>query len=88
MNQQDIDALFDKNMEELNHMNVASGSMIKAFLQGLEENGPVYLRLSNAVREGHSVNYTLVSGDALIVKNVADLLGLKLNGSVIEVNHA
>ena len=88
MTHTEIDKLFNSNMEELNKMNVASGSMVKAFLQAIESNGATYVRLNNAVVQGHCVNYTLVEGDQTTIKNVAAALGLQLNDSVIEVFHA
>lgn len=88
MRQEEIDKLFNSNMEELNKMNIASGSMVKALLQAIESNGPSYIRLSNAVVQGHRVSYSVVEGSAETVVKVAALLGLLLGDSFIEAYHA
>ena len=39
MNQQEIDALFEHNVQELNKMNISAGSMIKGLIMELERKG-------------------------------------------------
>jgi len=88
MTPQEIEQLFNDNVIELNKLNIASGSMIKGLIQGLESNGPTYLRLFNAISDGHKIHYTLLSGDTSLIKLVGDAFGLTITEDSIEVGHA
>jgi len=88
MTQQEIDQLFNANVLEIDKLNTASGSMIIALIQGIESNGPAYIRLSGAVNEGHRVNYEHISGDASLVSRVGGSLGLIITDNSIETRHA
>lgn len=85
MNRQEIDELFKANMQQVAKMDTASGSMVKAFVQGIEQNGPAYVKLSGATK--HKVNYTLVSGLKLQLRLVADALGVIVTDTYIEAYH-
>lgn len=87
MNTQQVEKLFSHNMMELNKMNIASGSMIKAFLQALESNGLVYIELSEAIPEGHKVNYTHLEGDKALLIQIASALGLVISNNSLETHH-
>lgn len=87
MNQAEIKALFAANIQQLNKLNIAAGSMVKTLLQSAE-NSQVYLELSDPEEGGHSIGYRLVEGDERVVSALADYLGLTLAGNRIEVNDA
>jgi len=85
-----IEQLFQENTAELNKMQVAAGSMVKGLIMELERNGrATYLRLHDAVPDGHVVNYDLVQGDAKLVERVAKALGFQaVTATRLEVRHA
>lgn len=85
MNRQEIDELFAANMQQVAKMDAASGSMVKAFVQGIEQNGPAYVRLSGATK--HRVNYAMVSGLKLNLRLVAESLGVIVTDTYIEAYH-
>jgi hypothetical protein len=88
MTQQEIDRLFDHNVQELNRMNSASAAMIKGLIQGIESNGPAYITLSNAIQDGHKVDYEHVEGDETLVGRVGRSLGLIVTANTLETRHA
>ena len=88
MTQQQIEQLFKHNTQVLNKLNIASGSMIKALLQGIASNGNVYIRLSNPTEGGHKINYTHIEGDQAVVAIVGRVLGLTVNNTTLETQHA
>ncbi len=87
MNTQQIEKLFGENMMEVNKMNIASGSMIKALLQALESNGLVYIELSNAESEGYKVNYCHIEGDKTLLIEITSALGLLISNNTLETHH-
>ncbi len=87
MNTQQIERLFGENMMEVNKMDIASGSMIKAFLQALESNGLVYIKLSDAVLDGHKVSYVHKEGDKSLLITIASALGLVITNTTVETQH-
>jgi hypothetical protein len=87
MNTQQVEKLFGENMMEVNKMNVASGSMIKAFLQALESNGLVFIELSDAVPGGHKVSYKHKEGDKSLLITIASALGLVITNTTVETHH-
>lgn len=88
MNTEQVKELFNKNMLEINKMDIASGSMIKALIQALESNGLVYIELSNAESDGHKVNYCHKEGDKSQLIQIASALGLKISLDTLETYHA
>ncbi len=78
LTQQEIDDLFSHNIEELNKMAVAAGSMVKGLIQELDrKNRNTYIKLRDAVQDGHIVFYDFVAGDKGLVQRVATALGFK-----------
>ena len=88
MTSQELDQLLIHNTEELNKLNVASGSMIKAVLQGIVKNGSGYIRLHDATEGGHKVSYVHVEGDESLVTNLGEILGLMVTDTSLEAPHA
>jgi len=88
MTRNEIDQLFVQNVQVLNTLSLASGSMVKALIQELENNGPCYIRLHNAVTGGHCVDFNVVEGSGGLVKDMAEALGLGLQAGTIEVPDA
>ena len=75
---QEKDKLFEANVQEINKINVAAGSMVKGLIMELERNNRnTYIRLHNAVENGHVVFYDLVQGDKTLVSRLANALGFK-----------
>jgi len=87
MKQDEIDALFDFNMEVINMMNVGAGSMIKALVMAVSDprNGPTHIRLKNP--EEYRVEYEVLEGKSGRVAGVADLLGIQHGEGWLEVRH-
>ena len=88
MTEEQKNQLFNHNMEELNKLNVAAGSMIKALLIGIESNGSTYIRLSNAQQSGNKVDYAYMEGDETMVEKIGRALGLVVSVTSLEVKHA
>lgn len=81
------DELFENNVKQINVMYVPAGSMIKAVLWELQRNNrDTYLRLRDAVPQGHIVYYDFVAGDPGLVARIGGALGLKtVTSSMLEV---
>ena len=78
MRPNEIDALFEHNIQQLNVMNVAAGSMVKGLLMELERNGrTTYIRLRDPAAGGHAIDYDFVQGDRSLVGRIARALGFK-----------
>lgn len=90
MTDDEKDALFEHNVQELNRMNVAAGSMVKGLIMELERGDrDTYIRLRNPVSSGHKVNYDFVQGDAGLVFRVGTALGFKtVTDDTLEVRNA
>ena len=70
--------LFENNILEINKMYVPAGSLVKNLIMELErDNRNTYIKLRNAVANGHRVNYDLVEGDSNLIINIANALGFK-----------
>jgi len=70
--------LFENNILEINKMNISAGSMIKNLIMELErDNRNTYIRLHDAVTNGHLIQYDFVEGDADLVIKIANALGFK-----------
>ncbi|MBF8293920.1 MAG: N-acetylmuramoyl-L-alanine amidase protein [Bacteroidetes bacterium] len=72
------DALFEANVHQISVMNTAAGSMVKGAIMELERNERnTYIKLRDAVPDGHAVNYDFVEGDKGLVFRIARALGFK-----------
>ena len=70
--------LFENNVQQLNKMHVPAGSMVKGLIMELKGNTPpTYIKLKDAVNNGHSVSYEFVEGDNGLVFRIANALGFK-----------
>lgn len=73
-----LDQLFEHNIQQLDQMNVAAGSMVKGLLLELERGDrKTYIRLRNPAPGGHTVDYEFVQGDRSLVGRIARALGFK-----------
>jgi hypothetical protein len=73
-----IDELFEHNVQQLDRMNVSAGSMVKGLIMELERAGRhTYIRLSNPVVGGHSVDYEFLQGDRSLVGRIGRALGFR-----------
>lgn len=88
MTQQEIDELFDANVQEINKLSTGPAHMIKALIMGIESNGPAYIRLFDAEDDGNRVSYEHVEGDAALVSQVGSALGLIVGDSTLETRSA
>ena len=90
MNQAEIEELFQHNVQQIDRMNVAAGSMVKGLIMELErKNRGTYIRLRNPAPGGHTVEYDFVSGDRSLVGRVARALGFRsVTDSLLEVRSA
>ncbi len=86
----EIEELFRANMQELNKMYVPAGSMVKGLLMELERGERnTYIRLRDAVPNGHVVYYDFVQGDRKLVYQIGRALGFKeVTDSKLEVRNA
>ena len=74
----EIEQLFQENIQQINLMKVAAGSMVKGLLMELERNNRnTYIRLREAAPNGHVVFYAFVQGDKTLVGRIARALGFK-----------
>ena len=83
------DALFEHNVQQIDLMNVAAGSMVKGLIMELERGGRnTFIRLRDAVPKGHEVSYDFVRGDRTLVGKVGRALGFaKVTEDRLEVRH-
>ncbi|NQZ60789.1 hypothetical protein [Crocosphaera sp.] len=88
MTLQKINQLFLHNIKEINKLNIAFGSIIKVLLMGLESNGGVYIRLSDAKEGGHKVSYVGIEGDQTMVVTLGRALSLTVTDTTLEIRHA
>lgn len=90
LSQDEKDELFENNVNEINKMNISAGSLIKDLIMELErDNRNTYIKLHDAVPDGHVVHYTLATGDQNLVTNIAHALGFKnVTGELLEVQDA
>lgn len=85
-----IEALFEENVQQIDRMNIAAGSMVKGLIMELERAGRnTYIRLFDAERDGHVVHYEFIQGDRSLVGRIARSLGFAgVTDSRLEVRHA
>ena len=73
--QVDLVQLFEDNVQEILKMESMSGSMVKQLILELQQPGrATFLRLHDAVTDGHEVRYEVVQGDATLVTGIAGAL--------------
>lgn len=76
MSDDEKDALFASNMQHVRVMHIAAGSMIKQLLHELKKR-QTYIRLYDAVPDGHRVEYAVVEGDAEWVRRIGRVLAFQ-----------
>ena len=86
----DPDTLFEHNVLEIDRMQVAAGSMVKGLIMELSRGGrDTYIRLRDAVQDGHKVYYDFIQGDPGLVFRIANALGFKtVTHDTLEVRNA
>ena len=89
LSDQEKEKLFEHNVQELNKMNVAAGSMVKNLIMELErKNRNTYIKLRDAEPNGHVVFYDFIEGDKDMVRRVGIALGFKsFTDSKLEVRN-
>ena len=86
--QAEIDALFAHNVRQLDRLDVAAGSLVKALLMELERRN-MYLRLADAALYGAGVRYEVVQGNRDLVGRLARALGfVTVTDTRLEARHA
>ena len=88
MTPSEIDQLFEHNIQQLDKMNVAAGSMVKGLIMELARGDRnSYIRLRNPAPKGHTVEYEFVQGDRSLVGRLGRALGFKtVTDSRLEVH--
>lgn len=83
-----VDTLFANNTRRLDHMALASGSLVKNLLMELERRR-TYIELATPDIGAHTIRYTLAQGDPENVRRVAHALGFqRVTDTLLEVRHA
>jgi hypothetical protein len=78
MTEEEKDKLFENNVQEINKMNIAAGSMVKGLIMALDDkNRNTYIKLRDAVSNGHIVSYDFVAGNSQLVFDAANSQGFK-----------
>lgn len=78
LTEEEKDELFENNVQEINKMNIAAGSMVKGLIMSLEDkNRNTYIKLRDAVKNGHIVYYDFVAGNKQLVFDAANSQGFK-----------
>ena len=90
MTSEDIDKLFEHNVQQINVMNIVAGSMVKGLIMELERGDRnTYIKLENPTPGGHTVDYTFIEGDKTLVGRIARALGFQtVTDSRLEVRSA
>jgi hypothetical protein len=88
LTEEEKEKLFKDNVAQINKMNVAAGSMVKGLIMELKRgNRNTYIKLRDAVENGHVVYYDFVQGDKELVFKIAKALGFKtVTESKLEVH--
>src|SRR5690606_10216043 len=72
----DRDALFEHNIQQINLMKVAAGSMVKGLIMELARGSrDTHIRLRDPDVGGHGVSYDFVRGDRDLVGRIGRALG-------------
>jgi len=89
LTEQELEQLFSENILQINEMNIAAGSMVKGLIMELQRGDRnTYIRLHDAVKQGHQVSYAFLQGDKGLVFRIARALGFKdVTESRLEVAH-
>jgi hypothetical protein len=78
LNGEQIQKLFQDNVAQFSKMNRTAANMVKGLLWELQDNGRnTYIRLKNAIENGHVVFYELVQGDHSLIDLAAQSLGFR-----------
>ena len=88
LTQEQINQLFIDNTKEINKLNIASGSMIKALIQGIASNGNNFIRLSGGIEGGHKISYIHIEGNQDLIAAIGKALGLTVTDTTLEARHA
>ncbi|MCX6151102.1 MAG: N-acetylmuramoyl-L-alanine amidase [Ignavibacteriales bacterium] len=73
-----VQKLFQDNVAQFSKMNRSAGNMVKGLLWELQDGGRnTYIRLKDAVQDGHIIFYELVQGDPKLIALAAQSLGFK-----------
>lgn len=87
LTREETDELFMHNIQEVNRMDIAAGSMIKGLIMELQRHN-IYIKLNSAVEKGHKVNYIFIEGEQDIVFKIARALGFKkVTNDTLEVHN-
>ncbi len=89
LTQQEKNELFDLNVLEINEMDIAAGSLVKNLIMELDrKNRNTYIKLRDAVPNGHVVFFDFVEGDPSLVKRIGIALGfVSYSNSRLEVRN-
>lgn len=89
MTEEERKKLFEDNIQEINKMYVPAGSMVKNLIMELERNNRnTYIKLHDAVADGHVIHYDFLEGDKNLVLNIAKALGFKnVTNDLLEVRN-
>jgi len=90
ISEEEKNKLFENNINEINKMYVSAGSLVKNLIMELErDNRNTFIRLHDAVMNGHLIHYDFVEGDADLVIKIANALGFKnVTSELLEVRDA
>ena len=89
MTEEERKKLFEDNIKEINKMYVPAGSLVKNLIMELDRNNRnTYIKLHDAVTDGHVVHYDFLEGDKILVLNIANALGFKnVTNDLLEVRN-
>ncbi|NQY35634.1 MAG: hypothetical protein HRT37_11805 [Alteromonadaceae bacterium] len=88
MTQEELNKLYENNIKEVNKLNIGSRQKIKALLQGINNHGEAYIKLSGAIEGGNKINYTHIEGEKNLVTTIANFVGLKINDTTLETHYS
>ena len=67
--------LFEDNIQQIARMHSMSGSMVKQLILELQQPGRnTFIRLHDAIEDGHAVEFEFVQGDPSLVAGIARAL--------------
>ncbi len=88
MSEDELNDLFIHNATEINKLKIAAGGMVKSLIMELKRRN-TYIKLHDAVKKGHKVNYVFIEGEKDLVSRIARALGFKrVTKTVLEVRNA
>jgi len=75
-----------QNLDQANRLKWYASRAVRIFVLALEDKKATFIRLSNAIRDGHSVRFKFLEGQESDLAALASTYpGLKINGDSIEV---